>query len=527
MITQLTLGNVRLFAGQQWKFSLPSLCVFCGSNSSGKSTILKSLLLLRQSQGSQQMMASSPGRLRFVGPGADLGNYTTFISHNDPSLRLTIGVATSGEMSSNLGRHLVRLFGQAAPFSSRRIPFTFSANFTFMSRQESPEQGSTYRPHESLSGVLESSVCKIVSDDVTLLAWDVIRQDKAGPGSLYNTQYQINVPLNLIQGTGFVDSAEIEHDDAAQSVPMPVILSGLLPENMVAKIKKSLVGARSPDEDRWRPWPLPPHIDLSYRLLKRSLNDIHYLGPLRSPPKRYYITTPDDVAEMDPEGDFLPHVLVHADEIQVWHVGPSSPDPTRTLLIKALDSWLYYLRSGQRPALDFWGQELVPSVTKDVLFEFKIKTVAGNESHSLADSGFGYSQVLPIITRCLIAEKGSTVLIEQPELHLNPAMQVRLCEFFVAMVRAGKQVLIETHSEHIVNGLRVLVAEDESGTLASNSRIYFIDAQRETPSVHELTIADDGTVPDWPMSFFGEAINLSGRLLRAQKRFRNKPDGAH
>jgi predicted ATPase len=181
---------------------------------------------------------------------------------------------------------------------------------------------------------------------------------------------------------------------------------------------------------------------------------------------------------------------------------------------------LYYLRTGKQPPEDVRNAEIEVSTTSDLVVELKIKSTNGGKCYSLADSGFGYSQVLPILVKGLLAEQGSVLLIEQPELHLNPALQVRLADFFIAMIRAKKQILIESHSEHIVNAIRVLTAEDESGDLAAKCGIFFIDADSDRPIIHELSIQPDGTVPDLPHHFFGEAIYLSGRLLRAQKRFR-------
>jgi predicted ATPase len=112
------------------------------------------------------------------------------------------------------------------------------------------------------------------------------------------------------------------------------------------------------------------------------------------------------------------------------------------------------------------------------------------------------------------------LIIEQPELHLNPALQVRLAEFFIGMVRCGKQIIIETHSEHIVNAVRVLTAEDESGDLARQCSIYFLGITSGQPVVHALTIGADGGVAHWPRDFFGEAVELSRRLFKAQRRFK-------
>jgi predicted ATPase len=112
--------------------------------------------------------------------------------------------------------------------------------------------------------------------------------------------------------------------------------------------------------------------------------------------------------------------------------------------------------------------------------------------------------------------------VEQPEVHLNPALQVRVADFLVAMARSRKQILVETHSEHIVNSIRALSAEDETGATASLCRIFYLEPTEKKPTVHELSVTQDGTVPEWPKNFFGEASALAGRILRAQRRLKPK-----
>ncbi len=88
------------------------------------------------------------------------------------------------------------------------------------------------------------------------------------------------------------------------------------------------------------------------------------------------------------------------------------------------------------------------------------------------------------------------------------------------MIHTGKQVILETHSEHIVNAIRVFSAEDESDKLSRQCGIFYFSTKGEQPVIHELSIKADGTVPEWPHEFFGEAASLTGRLLRAQKHLR-------
>jgi len=180
------------------------------------------------------------------------------------------------------------------------------------------------------------------------------------------------------------------------------------------------------------------------------------------------------------------------------------------------------LRTGEYPDQNKQYKEIEISTLKGVLVELGLKTSLGTGLYSLIDSGFGYSQLLPILIRGLLASKDSSLIIEQPELHLNPAIQVRIANFLAAMATAGKQVIVETHSEHIVNSIRVLAAEDESGELSQISSIFYVDVKSQSGQIelHELSIKPDGTVPKWPRQFFGEAASLTGRLLKAQKRFR-------
>jgi predicted ATPase len=113
--------------------------------------------------------------------------------------------------------------------------------------------------------------------------------------------------------------------------------------------------------------------------------------------------------------------------------------------------------------------------------------------------------------------------MEQPELHLNPALQVRLAEFFVSVVGSGRQVVVETHSEHLVNALRVLAAEDDTGKLHDQIGISYLDYQEAGVKKVDLMVQADGTVEDWPPQFFGEALMLAARLLAAQRRYVREP----
>jgi ABC-type branched-subunit amino acid transport system ATPase component len=95
MIRAIELGNVRLFDGKDWRFDLRPLTVFCGANSAGKSTLLKTFLVLAQSQ--NQKFA---GRLCLAGPRVDFGDYRSFVSHRNVNEKVLMAAKVDVMVSS-------------------------------------------------------------------------------------------------------------------------------------------------------------------------------------------------------------------------------------------------------------------------------------------------------------------------------------------------------------------------------------------------------------------------------------------
>jgi predicted ATPase len=532
MIRGIELGNVRIFEGENWRFDLQPLTVFCGANSAGKSTLLKTLLVLSQSQ--NQKFA---GRLCLAGPRVDFGEYRSFVSHEDISRKVFMSTTVDFTVSSSTIEFMqsrTRPSGRSksaandvARTAELRAAFTFS--LPPGSRRVSRQTGMRLRgadarnaQADAVTASLESATFQVLFQKEQLLEWKVLRSEQEN--KTYG-HYQIFLPTSYFRRVGgFSLMSVAETDDWVQGI---ATLDGLLPQSIIAKPKlrkgaKSDASRSEVDAEEFGGFPMPPFIMQALWALDEALEEVHYLGPLRAQAKRYYVANLGTDPGMDSSGEFLPYVLRDSSDQRVLNVPPGSHGkPVRQTLAEALDGWVAFLRTGDTSPQKQTSDEVVLNTTEQVLVQINVKSVSGAESHALADSGFGYSQVLPILVRGLLADQGSTFIVEQPELHLNPSLQVRLAEFFISMVRAGKQVLIETHSEHIVNAIRVLTAEDATGFMSERSRIYFIDTSGSKPALHELSVQKDGTVPEWPRYFFGEAVELTGRLLRAQKRFRS------
>ena len=136
--------------------------------------------------------------------------------------------------------------------------------------------------------------------------------------------------------------------------------------------------------------------------------------------------------------------------------------------------------------------------------------ITGVSSH-LIDVGYGASQVIPVIAGCL-SERPGPLLVEQPEIHLHPRAQATIAKLLCETSKK-RQVIVETHSEHLINQARIMVAE---GLLNSEDVIInFVQRDKQGSNVHVIPIKPDGEFgADWPLGFFDERYQDTMKLLR-------------
>jgi predicted ATPase len=145
--------------------------------------------------------------------------------------------------------------------------------------------------------------------------------------------------------------------------------------------------------------------------------------------------------------------------------------------------------------------------------ELRVKALGSNEFQDLTNVGVGVSQVLPIVVSCILAEPGSTLIFEQPELHLHPAVQGRLTDLFISMIALDKQIILETHSEHIIERLRLRVVEDFSDKLHSATSLFYFEIENGRTVVRPVKITTFGAIPDWPRGFFDQSQIASEQIV--------------
>ncbi len=131
--------------------------------------------------------------------------------------------------------------------------------------------------------------------------------------------------------------------------------------------------------------------------------------------------------------------------------------------------------------------------------------------------GFGYSYILSIVVTALIAKEGDIVIVENPEAHLHPEAQTRLTFMLAKLGARGVQVFIETHSEHVINGIRLAALKEEYALDNEDVRIFFFDKDFQKK---DLIIEKNGKILNWPERFFDQYQKELSEIIRlgAQKK---------
>jgi len=251
-------------------------------------------------------------------------------------------------------------------------------------------------------------------------------------------------------------------------------------------------------------------------------SSLKYLGPLRFLGHVHPFSLADDPKDVGVSGEYTAFVIDAFKNEQVEYVAPENVatcfdgnfEYSQDTLMAALDSWLNYLEVGEKIILDQEGQ---------AGYKLKVKQVHDNKPRNLTQVGVGISQVLPVLVTCLLAEKGSTLIFEQPELHLHPKVQSRLADFFISMSLLGKQCIVETHSKYFIDILKLRICQSllmNNKTIEGMTKIYYFDKPGFSTRIIPITMDQYGNYSVWPKGFFDEVQNTNNEILNSINRLK-------
>ncbi len=229
--------------------------------------------------------------------------------------------------------------------------------------------------------------------------------------------------------------------------------------------------------------------------IQKEMETLFYLGPLRRKPERDYQWSKTTPGEMGFDGQKAVDILLASDLTKKSGDGPD--------ILKSVSKWLSLMGIAERVSLKQVGRS---SRYEVVILQDGLET-------NLRDVGIGASQVLPVLVLAYFAPEGSTILLEEPEIHLHPLAQAVLAELFVEVSQERNiQFLIETHSEHLFRRMQTLIAR-KSISLDQCS-LFFVERKLNQASLRKLHVDEYGRLTNWPESFFGDALGETREQAR-------------
>ncbi|MBY0331620.1 MAG: DUF3696 domain-containing protein [Acetobacteraceae bacterium] len=445
MITRLDLTSFKSWP--EAKLALAPITGLFGTNSSGKTSILQFLLLLKQTKDATDRALS----LELNGGFVQLGTIRDAIHRHDHTSRLSF------ELAFRLDEELALQdpTGRKAQFIALGRDVTYAAEIAV--HQMAPRAERLAYRLGGLTFSLQHGKGKEREFDL-----------KAAPDERFRFVRTQGRPWGLpgpIKSYAFPDQARTYFQNAA--------------------FLADLEAAYEAEMDR-----------------------LYYLGPLRDYPQRDYLWARSRPTDVGRRGEKAIDAILAATEAgEKLNLQPKA----RLLPFqKMVAHWLRELGLIH----SFAVKEIKEGTNR---WQALVVTRAGGSEVLLTDVGFGVSQVLPVVTLLLYVPEGSTVILEQPEIHLHPLAQANLADVIIYAARRRRvQVVVESHSEHLLLRLQRRIAE---GTLpADDVKLYFSNAPAGASQLTELNLDLLGNIDNWPPNFMGDAFGETAEAERARLR---------
>jgi len=244
------------------------------------------------------------------------------------------------------------------------------------------------------------------------------------------------------------------------------------------------------------------------------MDHLYYLGPLREYPKREYHWAGASPQDVGMRGERTVDAILAAGAQNLYR------------------SLGYKKRSKPfEEMIAYWLKELglisdfrIERIGTDTnLYRAKVKRDRHSTEALLTDVGFGVSQVLPALVLLYYVPEGSTVLMEQPEIHLHPSVQSGLADAILTVAKTRNiQIIVESHSEHLLRRFQRRVADETAS--ADDVKLYFVESIKGGAILNDLNLNTFGEINNWPDHFFGDELGEIGEIKSAslRRKLRNR-----
>lgn len=217
-------------------------------------------------------------------------------------------------------------------------------------------------------------------------------------------------------------------------------------------------------------------------------------GPRNSLPIQ---SLPKDQLQIDSKGELVADILFQCerDEVRKTLEHPSIPGQR---FLKQAEAWLSTFVPGVEIRVD-------PANEMDLAALRFMRGNVSSEWERPSNTGFGVSYCLPIIVAGLSAKPNSVLLVESPEAHMHPSAQSSMGSFLARIAASGVQVFIETHSDHVLNGIRKSVLDDAHPISREDVIIHHLFVADNGTNKEEIRIEENGNLSSRPAAFFDQA----------------------
>lgn len=479
MLKSITLENYKCFKNET-EIKIAPLTILCGVNSSGKSSIINSLLLQKQSYEDSSISNS----LKLNGEYVKCGRFDD-ISFKKKSE--TVNIKTSYELYKPLK------YKQGATKQSK-YDITSFKNLAKIY----PFDVKYFKICSNIS-IKKSVANKYVNDNI-LYSQNIVIQVIGLNGNVITSSIDLR---NLQDAQYAIELSNIpkgETGELVESIELHDATCYFENFNLINAFSTNIKPRGTQVSE------ILANVYLIFKMNTLQYKNIHYLTPLRVYPQRNYVLDYDN-EDVGVSGEHTPYIMYQYKDKNIDGFLPPENDvinknTKKINFVSCVQKWMKYLQ---------FGNYTLPTSGETIQLNIS--------DYNISNVGFGISQVLPIIVSGLIKNENELLLLEQPEIHLHPSAQMSMADYLISMALNGKGLIVETHSDHIIN--RIVRRIMENDTICKNTKIYFVDQNNEGISnIEEIVVDKVRGVMTTNKNFFTQFASETEKIIRTG--FENK-----
>lgn len=518
-MNSFSVANIKSFENSG-EIELKPITILAGKNSCGKSTLLRFPAVLEQTV---EYSGINPP-VSFLGNQIDYGNFEDIVYQKDQSRRISFSISYSFDISGNTRYYLGRSFAVGKKKDStedvrkvtlfitlKKIHKQIKVDQVKMMIDQTSLSCLTWDPESkkytlAIDSYYSDNMLKEVSENIDF-SNEVVSFEKFFP--VYNVDSEMIKCIAKSKGVSFSSDTELEK----------LVKCCLIYEGDITRHSVQFTDEEKEIATTFMYFSYVAKIMTFFHnlFIAEYRSRVSYIGPFRNIPERIYRYSESSQRHVGGKGENASDILMTL-----------KYSSSKQTVFSNVSEWLekYF---GYSLDLDELGNNYFQIVLKD---KYSVKA-------SITDVGFGISQVLPIILEvCLFADNqkkkpsfiNDIILIEQPELHLHPAAQACLADLFAICISANPnaRLIIETHSEHLISKLQVLIADPHCDLDNDMVQILYVDKNEDGSSyINNIGIDENGKFDrEWPKDFFDQGFQLAMQLMKnAASRIKGKENG--